>query len=252
MKMNWTLAAALAAASVFVGADMAKAAEIKVLSSAAIKEAYLELVPAFERATEHKVVTEWGSTNAVVKRVQAGEATVDMLILADYALEELIKGGKVAGGSRANLVRSGIGMAVSAGLPKPDISTVDGLKRALLGAKVICYSTGPSGVYMVKLFERLGIADQLKGKLKQVEGVPVGVVIERGEADLGFQQISELLPVPGIQFVGPLPADVQHISTFAAGLLPGAKEPSAAKSLIDFIRAPAAAPAIKKAGLEPG
>jgi molybdate transport system substrate-binding protein len=143
-------------------------------------------------------------------------------------------------------------MAVSAGLPKPDISTVDGLKRALLGAKVICYSTGPSGVYMVKLFERLGIADQLKGKLKQVEGVPVGVVIERGEADLGFQQISELLPVPGIQFVGPLPADVQHISTFAAGLLPGSKEPAAAKSLIDFIRGPAAAPAIKKAGLEPG
>ena len=97
MKMNWTLAAALAAASVFVGANMAKAAEIKVLSSAAIKEAYLELVPIFERATEHKVVTEWGSTNAVVKRLQGGEASVDMVILADYALEELIKGGKVAG-----------------------------------------------------------------------------------------------------------------------------------------------------------
>jgi molybdate transport system substrate-binding protein len=249
MRRTTTLAAALA--GTLIGTGMTQAADINVLASNALKEAYLELVPGFEKATEHKVATTWAGTNDIKKRMAAGE-TYDLVIMAGPALDELVKQGKIVPGSRVDLAKSGVGVAVRAGAPKPDISSGDALKRALLAAKSIAYSSGPSGVYMEGLFRRLGIADEIKPKLKQTQpGNPVGEVIARGEAEIGFQQVSELLPVAGIDFIGPLPPDVQHITVFSGGIHTGAKEPDAAKALVRFITAPAAAAVIRKKGMEP-
>ena len=250
MRRTTTLAAALA--GTLIGTGMTQAADINVLASNALKEAYLELVPGFEKATEHKVATTWAGTNDIKKRMAAGE-TYDLVIMAGPALDELVKQGKIVPGSRVDLAKSGVGVAVRAGAPKPDISSGDALKRALLAAKSIAYSSGPSGVYMEGLFRRLGIADEIKPKLKQTQpGNPVGEVIARGEAEIGFQQVSELLPIAGIDYIGPLPPDIQHITVFSGGIHTGAKQPDAAKALVKFITAPAAASVIKKKGMEPG
>jgi len=250
MRRTTTLAAALA--GTLIGTGMTQAADINVLASNALKEAYLELVPGFEKATEHKVATTWAGTNDIKKRMAAGE-TYDLVIMAGPALDELVKQGKIVPGSRVDLAKSGVGVAVRAGAPKPDISSGDALKRALLAAKSIAYSSGPSGVYMEGLFRRLGIADEIKPKLKQTQpGNPVGEVIARGEAEIGFQQVSELLPIAGIDYIGPLPPDIQHITVFSGGIHTGAKQPDAAKALVKFITAPAAIPVIKKKGMEPG
>ena len=174
------------------------------------------------------------------------------MILAGTSLDELIKQGKVVPGSRVDLVRSSIGMPVRAGASKPDISSVDALKRTLRQAKSIAYSASASGVYLsAELFQRLGIADQIMGKSKRIEGEPVGAAIARGDAEIGFQQIGELLPVAGIDHVGPLPPEVQKVTVFSAGVAVGAKEPDAAQALIKFLASPAAAPAVTKSGLEP-
>ena len=250
MRTTTTLAAALA--GTLIGTGMTQAADINVLASNALKEAYLELVPGFEKATEHKVATTWAGTNDIKKRMAAGE-TYDLVIMAGPALDELVKQGKIVPGSRVDLAKSGVGVAVRAAAPKPDISSGDALKRALLAAKSIAYSSGSSGVYMEGLFRRLGIADEIKPKLKQTQpGNPVGEVIARGEAEIGFQQVSELLPIAGIDYIGPLPPDIQHITVFSGGIHTGAKQPDAAKALVKFITAPAAVPVIKKKGMEPG
>jgi molybdate transport system substrate-binding protein len=244
--------AAFAGASVLILASVANAADVKVLASAALKEAYLELVPQFERVTEHKVATTWAGTVDIMKRMQAGE-TFDLVIMAGPSIDELIKLGKIVPGSRVDLAKSGVGAAVRAGAAKPDIGSGDALKRAMLAAKSIAYSTGPSGVYLADLFQRMGIADEIKSKVKiSPPGVPVGEMIARGEAEIGFQQVSELLPVAGIDFIGPLSADVQKITVFAGGIHTGAKEPDAAKALVKFITSPQAVPVIKKKGMEPG
>jgi molybdate transport system substrate-binding protein len=147
----------------------------------------------------------------------------------------------------------GVGVGVKAGAPKPDISTTEALKKTLLAAKSIGYSTGPSGVYMLGLFQRLGIADEVKGKLKQTPtGVFVGGIIASGEAEIGFQQVSELSHFGGVDYVGPLPADVQHFTTFSTGITAAAKEADAAKALVKFLTAPQAASAFTKRGMEPG
>ena len=229
---------------------MSHPAEIKVMSSAAMKAAYLELVPAFERATGHKVVTTWVPGVDLMKRVKDGE-TSDLVIMQASSIDELVKLGRIAPGGRFDLAKSGVGIAVRAGAPRPDISSGDALKRALLAAKSLAYSTGPSGVYIISLFSRMGIADELKPKSRQVKGEPVGAVVARGEAEIGFQQISELLPVPGIDLVGPLPADIQQITFFAAGLQASATDPAAAQALVKFITAPAAAAVIRKSGMDP-
>lgn len=221
---------------------------IKVMASAAFREAYLELVPQFERASRHTVETLWVPSVQMMSRLKSGEP-VDLVILSAASLDELMKAGIIA--TRYDLAKSGVGVAVRAGAPKPDISSGEALKRAVLAAKSIVYSTGPSGIYLAGLFERMGIAEQVNSKLKKVQGEPAGASVARGEAEIGFQQVSELLPVPGIDFVGPLPPDVQQITTFSAGLHVGAKEPDAAKALVKFLTAPAAAPVIRKKGMEP-
>ncbi len=253
MKTASIIAAAkLAATGVVLASGMAQAAEIKVLSSAAFREAYLELVPAFERATEHKVATTWAGTNGIMERMKRGETT-DIVIMSAQGIDQLVQDGKIVAGSRIDVARSGVGVAVRSGLPKPDIGSTEALKRALAAAKSVAYSTGPSGVYMEALFQRLGIADEIKPKLKVAPGgTPVGTLIAKGEADIGFQQVSELLPVAGIDYIGPLPPDIQQITVFAAGLHTNAKETEAAKALVKFLTAPEAAPVIRKKGMEPG
>jgi molybdate transport system substrate-binding protein len=252
MQTKPVVATTLGAASLLILAGIANAAEIKVLASNAIKEAYLELVAGFEKATEHRVATTWAGTNDIMKRMQAGE-TFDLVIMAGPSIDELIKQGKIVAGSRVDFAKSGVGVAVRAGASKPDISSGDALKRALLAARSIAYSSGPSGVYLAGLFQRMGIAEEIKSKVKQTApGSPVGEMIARGEAEIGFQQISELLPIAGIDYIGPLPADIQHITVFSGGVHTGAKEPDAARALVEFITAPAAVPVIKKKGMEPG
>src|SRR5712691_6452634 len=170
MKTASIIAAAkLAAAGVVLASGMAQAAEIKVLSSAAFREAYLELVPAFERATEHKVATTWAGTNGIMERMKRGETT-DLVIMSAQGIDQLVRDGKIVAGSRVDVARSGVGVAVRSGLPKPDIGSTEALKRALAAAKSVAYSTGPSGVYMEALFQRLGIADEIKPKLKVAPG----------------------------------------------------------------------------------
>ena len=230
---------------------MAGAAEISVLSTQAPQEAYLELVAQFEKATGHKVRTDFTGTVNVQKRLAAGES-FDLIIMAAPAIDEQIKLGRALAGSRVDFAKSGTGVAVRKGAPRPDIGSVEALRRTLLSARSIGYSTGPSGVYMLGVFERLGVADQVKGKLKQTpSGVFVGTLIASGEVEIGFQQISELVHFPGIDYVGPLPGDLQRMTVFSAGVHSGAKQADAARDLVKFLTAPGAAAVIRKHGLEP-
>jgi molybdate transport system substrate-binding protein len=244
------------AACVLLVAATARADEIKVITSGAFTTTLLEVVPEFERATRNTVVTMFGASmgsapDSIPSRLNRGEP-VDVVIMASTALDELIARSRVVSGSRVDLVRSSIGMAVRSGAPRPDISSVDALKRTLLRASSIAYSSSASGVYLsTELFQRLGIADQISGKSKQIESGPVGVVVARGDAEIGFQQISELLSVPGIDYVGPLPAEAQKVTVFSAGIVVGAARPDAARALIAFLTSPAILPAIRKNGLEP-
>jgi molybdate transport system substrate-binding protein len=189
--------------------------------------------------------------NAIPIRLERGEA-IDVVIMAAPALADLIKAGKVRADSRVDLVRSKIGMAVKAGAPKPDISTVEALTHTLLAARSIAYSDSASGVYLTTvLFPKLGIAEQIRGKSRKIEADPVGGVVAKGDAEIGFQQISELRPVKGIDIVGELPPGAQRVTVFAAGIPATSKDRAAAKALIQWLASPAAYPAIKKSGLEP-
>jgi len=230
---------------------MANAVDIHVLSTQAPEQAYRELVAQFEKASGHKVATTFNGTLNVQKRLADGEP-YDLIIMAAPAIDEQIKLGKAVAGSRVDLARSGTGVAVRKGAPKPDISSVEALKKTLLSAKSIGYSTGPSGVYMLAVFEKLGVADQVKGKLKQTpSGVFVGNLVASGDTEIGFQQVAELVHFPGIDYVGPLPGELQRMTMFSCGIHSGAKQAGAARALVTFLTAPAAAPVIRKHGLEP-
>ena len=246
----------LGVAAALLLAGSASAAEVKVMISGGLTAAYKALVPEYERASGNTVATAYGPSmgttqNAIPVRLERGEP-VDVLILVGYALDDLIKKGKAVADSRTDLVRSPIGIAVRAGAPKPDISSVDALKRTLLAAKSVAYSDSASGVYVsTELFSKLGIAEEMKGKAKMIPATPVGEIVAKGEAEIGFQQMSELMPVPGIDIVGQLPAEVQKITVFSAGVSATSKEPDAAKSLIKFLASPQATPVLVKSGLEP-
>ena len=246
---------ALLAASILLFTGATSAAEIQVLTSGAFTAAYLDLKPAFERSSRHQLVTRATTmgvgANSIPSRLRDGEAA-DVVIVDDDSLNALIAEGLVAAGSRVPLARSGIGMAVKAGAPKPDISSVAALRRALLEAKSIAYSASVSGTYLsTEVFRRLGIADQIAAKSHRIEGERVGAVVARGEAEIGFQQMSELLPVQGIEIVGTLPDAVQKISVFSAGVATHSRNPDAARELIRFLASPESAQAVSKSGLEP-
>jgi molybdate transport system substrate-binding protein len=253
MKVKWTflgIGRGLASALV-LATSLAQAAEIKVIAANAVKESVLEVISLFEKASGHKVVTVWGGTDAIAKRVGSGEV-FDVVIIAGPNIDKLEQEGKVVQGSRIDFARSGVGVAVRTGLPRSDISSAEAVKRAVLGANSVAYSSGPSGFYITELFKRLGIADQIKDKVKQpASGVQVGELIARGEADLGFQQISELMHVKGIDYLGPLPAEIQSITVYSAGLHSAAPAQDAAKAFMKILTAPESAPIIKKTGMDP-
>ena len=242
----------LAAAAVcgLLLSTFAQAGEVKVLASGAVKEAALELIPQFEKASGNKVTVTWAGTVDIKKKIADGE-NFDLVIVASPELDTFAKDGKIAAGTKVDLVRSSVGVAVKAGAPKPDLKSGDDLKKALLAAKSVGYSTGPSGVYLQSLFEKMGIASEIKAKAKVTPpGVPVASVIRSGDAEIGFQQVSELIHEAGIDFIGPIPADVQNITVFSSGVPTGSKAQTEAKALQKFLTAPAAAPIIKKHGLE--
>ncbi|WP_024512575.1 substrate-binding domain-containing protein [Bradyrhizobium sp. ARR65] len=250
-----SLFAGLAVLLLFTGA--ATAAEVRVMISGGLTAAFNALVPEFERQTGNKVLVAYGPSmgttiNAIPVRLERGEPA-DVLIMVGYALGDLIKKGKVIEASRVDLVKSPIGIAVKAGASKPDISSADAVKRALLAAKSVAYSDSASGVYIsTEMFGKLGIADQMKDKARMIPATPVGEIVAKGEAELGFQQISELKPVKGIDIVGPLPAELQKITVFSAGIATGAKEPEAGKALIKFLTtSPVAKEEIVESGLDP-
>jgi molybdate transport system substrate-binding protein len=237
-------------------AGSASAAEVRVMISGGLTAAYKELVPEFERLTGNKVLTAYGpsmgtTVNAIPIRLERGEPA-DVLIMVGYALGDLVKQGKVIADSPVDLVKSPIGIAVKSGTPKPDISSVDAVKRALLATKSIAYSDSASGVYVsTEMFEKLGIADAMKDKARKIPATPVGEIVARGDAEIGFQQISELKSVQGIDIVGQLPPELQKITVFSAGIASASKEPDAGKALIKFLASPAASTAIIKSGMEP-
>lgn len=248
-------AVAAIVAIVLLTRGAAGADEIKVMTSGAFTAAYLMLVPEFERATGHHLITEATSmgigSTSIEARLASGEA-IDVVIVAGASLEQLVASGRVVASTRVDLARSTIGMAVRKGAAKPDISTVDGLTRTLLAARSIAYSGSVSGTYLsTELFQRLGIADQVLPKSRKIENERVAAVVARGEAEIGFQQISELLPEPGIDFVGPLPGETQRVTMFSAGIGAAARYPEAARRLIEFLASSAAMRAIRQSGLEP-
>jgi molybdate transport system substrate-binding protein len=250
--MRFDFAGALFAAAFVV--QPAQAADITVMISGGFSAAYGALVPQFEKATGHKITTVGGPSmgetpQAIPNRLARGEKA-DVVIMVGYALQKLIKDGKVVDGSRADLAWSPIAMAVKRGAPKPDISTVEKFKQALLAAKSIAYSDSASGVYLSTTgFQKLGVYDQIKDKARKIPAEPVAKVVARGEAEIGFQPVSELRPYPGIDIVGPIPDEVQVVNVFAAGLAASAKEPDAGKALIAFLVSPAAKPAILASGM---
>ena len=249
MKVQAIIAAALLSGS---GAIVANAVEITVLSTQATEQTYRELLPQFEKSTGHTVKISYTGTLDVKKRIAAGEF-FDMLIMASPDIDAFIASGTLAPGSRVDLAKSGVGIGVKAGSPKPDISSPEALKKTLLAAKSIGYSTGPSGVYVLSLFDRLGIADQIKPKLKQTPtGVFVGTITASGEVEIGIQQVSEMSQYPGVDYVGPLPGDTQKMTIFTSGIAANTKQPEAVKALVKFTTTPSASEAFKKRGMEPG
>jgi len=225
------------------------AVEIQVIASNAVKGAFGELIPAFEKAAGCRVNITWGGTIDIIRRVEGGEKA-DIVILSAAGIDALVKQGRLAAGSRVDFSRSGIGVAIRPGAPTPDISSGDALKASLLAAKSIVLSSGPSSVYLAGLFQKMGIADVLQPKiLKLGPGLPVGPALANGEGDIGFTQVSEFLGVKGIIFLGPLPADIQHITVISMGLYAGAT--AAAKGLARFLTSPEAVPAIRRSGMEP-
>ena len=232
----------------------AAAAEIKVLTAGAFKQVLLVLVPDFEKQTGHKVVLENDTVGALTKRIEGGEA-FDLAVLTPAAVNDLSTKGKFVAGSRTNLGRVGVGVVVKEGAPKPDISSVDAFKKTLLAAKSVAYidpaAGGSSGIYVAGLLDKLGIAADVKPKAKLIPGGAVAEHIARGEAEIGIHQISEILPVKGITLIGPLPADIQNYTVYAAGLGANGKESEAAKALLKTLSGPGAADVLKSKGMEP-
>jgi molybdate transport system substrate-binding protein len=248
------LATAILLAAIAFAAGRATAAEIKVLTAGAFKQIVVALAPEFEKQTGHKLTIENDTVGALVKKIDGGEA-FDVTFLSPGAIDGLIKDGKVASGSRVNIARVGVGVMVKDGAPKPDISTVEAFRQAVLAAKSVAYidpaSGGSSGIYVVKLLDQLGIAGEVKPKAKLKQGGHVADLIVSGEAELGIHQISEIVPVKGVTLVGPLPKEIQNYTTYAAGVSSAARDKDAAAALVKFLSGPRTGEILKSKGMEP-
>ena len=255
MKLHMSVFTVLAAAAAAVlTPGPAGAAEIKVLTAGAYKQVVLALVPAFEQQTGHKVSVDNGTAGELQKRIDGGEA-FDVAVISPVVVEALIDKGRIMRGSRQDLATVGVGVVVKEGTPKPDIGTVEAFKQAMLAAKSVAYidpkSGGTSGTYVDKLIDRLGIGDAVRAKAKLKMGGYVADLVVSGEAEIGLHQISEIVPVKGAVLVGPLPKDIQNITTYAAGLSTTTKNQDAAQALIKVFSGPEAAKLLKSKGMEP-
>jgi len=252
MRASLVLAAAsfMAAAAAVTAAD---AADMKILTAGAMKAVVLELVPAFEKETGHKAVIDNDTAGGLARRIEGGEA-FDLAVITPGVINDLAAKGKIVAGSRVNVARVGVGVVVKEGAPLPDVSNVEAFKRALIGAKTVAYidpaSGGSSGIYLTGLFDKLGIAAEIKPKAKLKQGGYVADLIASGEAELGLHQISEILPVKGVKLVGPLPAEIQNYTTYAAAVGADARQPDAARALVKLLTGPAAESVLKARGME--
>jgi molybdate transport system substrate-binding protein len=233
----------------------AEAAELKVLSAGAMQVIMEDLGPKFERGTGHTLAFTFATGVAIVKRVQEGE-TADVVVLPQQGIDSFVKDGKAVAGHVTVVARSGIGVAVRKGASKPDISSPDALKRTLLAAKSISYNDPALGhaaaIHFAKVLERLGIANEMQAKtVFPKTGIPIGEMVANGEAEIVVAQLPVLMPVAGIEIVGPLPGDLQDTIVFAAAIMSGTTSAEAAKALVDFLRTPEAAAVMKAKGLEP-
>jgi len=252
--------ATLTAVTALLITGAALAADVHVMISAGFFQAYSVLAPAFERASGHRLVTTRGpslgdSPEAIPTRIKRGEPA-DVVIMVGASIDDLSRQGLVSASSKVNLARSEIGMVVRAGAAKPDIGSVEAFRRTLLEAKSIAYSDSGSGIYLsTTLFAKLGVADQVAGKSRKIRGPPSGepvaAVVARGEAEIGFQQVSELIHVPGVAFVGAIPAELQEETFFSAAIATAVRQREAGEALIRFLASPAATSAISEAGLAP-
>ena len=251
MAIRRNVAAFAVLLNMAAAANMSSAAEIVVLSTTASKEALHELVPMFERASGHRVNITYGGGGDMTNRVRGG-IVADLFIGPAEFTDALLKEGKLVAGSRVEFARSSSGVAVRAGAPKPDISTPEKLRSALLAAKSVSYSAGASGIHFARVLERLGIAQQIQAvRVAQRPGELVGAVVARGAAEISVQQISELLPVEGIDILGPLPDELQQAIIYGASVLPSSTQRGAAQEFVAFLRSGQAAPVIRKKGMEP-
>jgi molybdate transport system substrate-binding protein len=251
--MKAAFVAALAAVVLSHSVDV-RAAEIKVLHGGAFTQLVEAVVPEFQRQTGHKVTTQRETVGALQKRIEGGEA-FDLAILTPAAVDDLAKKGKITAGSRVNLVQVGVGVVVKEGAPRPDVSTVDAFKRALVAAKSVAYidpqAGGSSGIYVAGLLEKLGIANEVKPKAVLIHGGAVAEHVAKGEAELGIHQISEILPVKGITLVGALPKEIQNYTIYAAGIAANSANVDVVKALIKAFGDAKAVAAMKAKGMEP-
>jgi molybdate transport system substrate-binding protein len=245
---RWTAAAVAAGAAFMLATGGANAAEITLLCSNALKSVIEELGPGFEKTSGHTLKAEYGSTGPLKAMIEKGQA-FDVAILGVEATDELIKSGKLTANTRADIARSGMGVAIRKGAAKPDLATTQAFKQALLNAQTISYSDGGlSGIYLKGLLERLGIAEQLKSKIRFGRG---GEMVSAGKAEIGLTQVSEILSEPGAELAGPLPADIQQYTIFPAAIGAAAAHAEAAQALLRFLKSPEAANILKAKGLEP-
>jgi molybdate transport system substrate-binding protein len=223
---------------------------LKLLSSMATRELLNELIARYERSAEQPVTAEAAGGVDVAKRVRAGEA-VDVVVLSSTAIDSLIAAGSLLPDNRVDLVKSGIAIAVREGATQPDVASEEAVKRAVLGAKTLSYSTGPSGVYLEKLFERWGILEEIRSRIVvPPPGVPVGSLVAGGTVELGFQQLSELMTLPGIEVIGPLPPEIQTLTLFSGGVSCGCDRPELGRALLDYMADPSVASIKQKFGME--
>ena len=253
--MRYTMLLLAGAVAAALCTPPSRAVELKLLTAGAFKSTVLALLPDYEKASGNKVSVENDTVGALMKRIEAGES-FDVVVMTTEAVDKLTGEGKVMSGSRTNLARVGVGVMVKAGASKPDISSVEAFKKALLDAKSISFidpaSGGSSGIYVEKLLERLGIADQVRPKEKLKQGGYVADYVESGQAELGIHQISEILPHAGVTLVGPLPKEIQNYTVYAAGIGSATPRGDAAKALIASLRGPSAQALFKSKGMEPG
>jgi len=247
---------ALAAALAFAAGTAAQAAEIRVLQSGAFKSAMADIKPLFEQASGHKLVLDSDTSGRIAQRIDKGEQT-DFIVSTSAGVDDLIRQGKVLADSKAQVARAGVGVVVRKGAARPDISTPEKFKEALLGAKTVAYtnpaSGGQSGVYFAKLLTQLGITDEINKKAKFGDGGPIALIVAKGDAEIGMQPIPELLAHSDVaDFVGPLPTALQSYNHLTAGIPASSKEPDAARALLKFLATPAAQAVIKAKGMEPG